>query len=63
MLVNVSPEKIAPVCFRYALATLPIGAAFAACGATSWMFALDSLILDGYLIHHAWRFKQVSGSE
>eukprot|EP01104_Vermistella_antarctica_P017335 TRINITY_DN6129_c0_g1_i1.p1 TRINITY_DN6129_c0_g1~~TRINITY_DN6129_c0_g1_i1.p1 ORF type:complete len:470 (+),score=115.32 TRINITY_DN6129_c0_g1_i1:310-1719(+) len=60
MLINVSPEKVAPSCFRWALATIPIGAAFALAGTTSWVFAADSLLLNGYLINQAWNFRQKS---
>lgn len=50
MLANVNPSKLPLITLRYCLYFLPIGALCAYYNMTTWTFAWDSLIPEGYPI-------------
>ena len=58
MLCTVSPEKVPRVALLWSTFLLPLGALCAATGMTSWIFAIDSLIPNLYLLYHAHNFYQ-----
>jgi len=56
MLSNVQPSKVPAATLRWSLYTLPLGAFCSFVGITTWTFAFDSLLIDGYLIWKAIEF-------
>jgi len=61
-----STTKYAPklpyITLKYSLYLLPMGALCSFSGMTDWIFALDSLAVDSYLIYYAVKFYQDNSS-
>ena len=56
MMAVSNPALCKRVALRYSLATIPICSAAPVCGLTTWLFALDSLPVNLWLVVLAWRF-------
>jgi len=55
-------DKLPYVSLKYSLYLLPLGALCAWTGITDWMFAVDSLVVDSYLIYYALKFHRDNSS-
>ena len=56
MMAVTDPTLCKRVALRYSIATIPICTLAPACDLTTWLFALDSLPVNLWLIYLAWRF-------
>jgi len=55
-------DKLPYLTLKYSLYLLPTGALCAMSGMTDWTFALDSLLVDSYLIYYALKFYRDNSS-
>ena len=60
MMAVTEPGLCKRVALRYSVATIPICALAPACDLTTWLFALDSLPVNLWLVYLAWRFYRDS---
>ncbi|KXN70787.1 protoheme IX farnesyltransferase [Conidiobolus coronatus NRRL 28638] len=58
MMSVTNPPLNSRVSLRYSLALIPISIAFPLCNLTSWWFALDSNLVNLYMLVYAWKFHK-----
>lgn len=63
MLSNVSPEKLPAANLRWTMYLFPIGALCSWSGMTTWTFAVDSCLVNSYLLFYTWKFYKDNSNE